>query len=294
MTTNLSLITNTAKTDTYIFLIHGLCNRTCNGSLTGSRRAYKTEDRTPTLMCKLTHCKEFHNTFFYIFQSVMSFLKDSPRILKILGILGFFIPRKCKNCFKISSLYRCLCRTCCHSLETADLLGYLLFYFIGSLEFFQLFAEFLNVISCIILAKLLSYRLKLLTENVFSLILVDMGFHLALEIFCNMNHFNLTAKKCTQDLIAVIERDSLKELLFILIGHREIHCNLIDGLLHILNDHDLVYQISAYFATLSAVFLEKFPDTTEHGIFYRFRISLFLCCDNLAFSFQVWFFLLQA
>lgn len=120
-----------------------------------------------------------------------------------------------------------------------------------------------------------------------------MGFHLALEIFCDMNHFDLTAKKCTQDLITVIQRHCFQKFLLVLIGHRKIHRDLIDSLLNILDHHNLCYQILAYFSAFSAISLEKFPDAAKHGVLDRLRIILFLCGNDLTFRFQVGFFLLK-
>ena len=137
--TDLCLITDTSKTDADIFLVHGLCHRTCNGSFSGSRRSHQTEDRTLSLVGQLTYSKEFHDTLFDLFQSVMPLFQNLPCVLKILGILGFLIPRKCKNGFQIASLHRCLCGTGCHSFKTADLLGNLLFYFIRCIQLLQLF-----------------------------------------------------------------------------------------------------------------------------------------------------------
>ena len=139
MTPDLCLITDTSKTDPDVFLVHGLCHRTGNACLAGSRRSHQTEDRTLSLVGQLTYSKEFHDTLFDLFQSVMPLFQNLPCVLKILGILGFLIPRKCKNGFQIASLHRCLCGTGCHSFKAADLLGNLLFYFIRCVQLLQLF-----------------------------------------------------------------------------------------------------------------------------------------------------------
>ena len=94
MAAYLRLIADTAKADPDVFLIHSLCHRTGNGSLSCSRRAYQTENRALAFVGKLTYSKELHDTLFYVFQSVMTFLENLPCLLKILGILGFLIPRK--------------------------------------------------------------------------------------------------------------------------------------------------------------------------------------------------------
>ena len=121
-----------------------------------------------------------------------------------------------------------------------------------------------------------------------------MGFHLALKIFSDMDHLDLAAKKRSKDLITVIQRHCFQKLLLVLIRHRKIYCDLVDGFLHIFDVHDLGYQILAYFSAFSAVSLKKLPDAAKHGVLYRFRVILFLCRNDLAFRLQIWFLLLQA
>ena len=294
VSTDLRFITDTAETDADVFFVHGLRHRTGNGSFSGSGRSHQAEDRALSLVGQFPDRKKFHDTLFNIFQSVVAFFQYFPCILKILGILRFLIPRKCKNSLQIASLYRCLRCTGCHSFKTADLLGNLLFYFIGCIQLFQLFLKLLDIICSIILTQFFTDSFELFTEDILSLILINMGFHLALEIFGDMDHFDLAAKKRSKDLITVIQRHCFQKLLLVLIGHRKVHRNLVDGLLNILNGHDLCYQIFAYLSALSAISLEKFPDAAKHGIFHRFRILLFLGGNDLTFRFQVGFFLLQA
>jgi hypothetical protein len=90
--------------------------------------------------------------------------------------------------------------------KPADLLGNLLFYFIRCIQLLQLFFKFIDIISSILLTQLLTDGFQLFPEDILSLILVDMGFHLALKIFGDMDHLDLAAKKRSKDLITVIQR----------------------------------------------------------------------------------------
>ena len=123
MSTDLSFVTNAAKTDTDIFLVKCLCHRMGNGGLTSSRRSHKTEDRTLAAGSQFTHGKKFHDTLLDFFEAVMSLLQDLPCFGKIHGILGFLIPRKIQQCFDIGAKHAALSCTAVHALETVDLLA---------------------------------------------------------------------------------------------------------------------------------------------------------------------------
>ena len=109
VSSDLSFIPDTAQTDTDIFFVKGLCHRSGNRSLSGSRRSHKTEDRAFSALCQLSHRKEFHDPFLYLFQSVMSFFKNFPGLCQIVGILRTSVPRKRQKCFNISSKHRTFC-----------------------------------------------------------------------------------------------------------------------------------------------------------------------------------------
>ena len=53
-------------------------------------------------MCQLTYRQEFHNTLFYILQTIMTFFKNLPGCLQVFRIFRALIPRKGKKCLNIS------------------------------------------------------------------------------------------------------------------------------------------------------------------------------------------------
>jgi len=172
MTSDLSFVADSAQTDTYIFLMKCFCYRFRNGSLTGSRRSYQTQDRTLTARCQFTYCKEFHDTFLHIFQTVVTFFQDLPRLFKISGIFRFLIPRKSQKCLDISTQNTAFCRSIIHTLKSVDFFIQLVFYFLRCIQCFRFLSVFFRRICSILLTEFFPDQLQLFSENVITLIFV--------------------------------------------------------------------------------------------------------------------------
>jgi len=71
VTTDLSLIPDTAKTDPHIFPVQCFGNTLADTGLTSARCTDKKQDRTRLLLIQCHHRNLLHNTLFYFFQTVM-------------------------------------------------------------------------------------------------------------------------------------------------------------------------------------------------------------------------------
>ena len=201
MSADLSLIPYTAKADPYIFLMKGLCHRFRDRCFAGSRRTYKTENRALASGSQFAHCKKFHDTLLDILKTVMSLFQDFPCFLKIHGIFGFFIPWQIQQSLNIRAQHTAFCRTAVHALKPVDFLADLVPDFFGSLKLFEFIPVFFCRVSRIILSKLLSYQLKLFSQNILSLVLVHPGFEFMLQIVSDLKHLDLICQDCRKNFI---------------------------------------------------------------------------------------------
>ena len=197
--------------------MHCFCNRSGNGGFTCSGRSYQTKDRTFSLMCQFADGKELHHTLLHIFQTVMTFLKYFPCFFQIIRICGFLLPRKCQHGLNITTQYCILGYIAVGILKSLDFFADLLFYLIAGLKFLEFLLKLLCVIRSIILTQFLTYQFQLLSENIFSLILINSGLHFFLEISANLHDLNLISKDCTQNFITFLQCKCLQDFLLILI-----------------------------------------------------------------------------
>ena len=280
MSADLSFILHTTKTDTDITLASGFCNRFGNRSLTGSRRSHKAKYRRFSFMCQLTYRQEFHNTLFYILQTIMTFFKNLPGCLQVFRIFRALIPRKGKKCLNISPQNAALSGIGAGDFKAADFFENAILYFLGSSKLFGFSSELLSLISSIVLAKLLPYQFQLFSQNIFTLVFIYTLFQFLLKVMADIQHIDLIAQNGTKKLISVCQSGCLQKLLFALPGKRQINYDLVDQLRCFLYIHDLGSQFFSNLSTLSAISLEQLPDTSVHCLQHRLRQFLFFLINK--------------
>ena len=84
VSTDLCFIPDTAKTDSHILFVQGSRHRFGNGSLTGSRRSYQTQNRTVSLLIQDPYCQKFKYPFLDLIQAIVIFFQN------FLGFLYIF------------------------------------------------------------------------------------------------------------------------------------------------------------------------------------------------------------
>ena len=193
MTTDLSLVSHTAKADTHITLACSFRNRFGNGSLTGTWRSYQTEDRGFSLVCQLADRKKFHNSLFYILQAIMPLFQDLPCRLQILRIFRTLIPWKGKKCLDISPQNTAFCSIGTGNFESSDFFEDAVLHFLRCDKLFCFPSEFFCFICSVILSQFLTDQLQLLPQNIFTLILIYPFFQLLLKVTADIQHIDLIA-----------------------------------------------------------------------------------------------------
>ena len=139
VTADLRLIMDTAKTDADIFFTKCTGNASCNGSLTCSRRSYKTNDRCLAFFRENTHCQILQHTLFHFFESIMILFQYLFCVFDILIVFRLFLPRQFHHGFNVCAQNIGFLTSARHHFETIDLFFDFFFYFFVCLQLFQLF-----------------------------------------------------------------------------------------------------------------------------------------------------------
>ena len=108
MTSDLSFISHTTKTDPYIFLIQCICYGFRYGSLTGSGRSHQTKNRCFSFTGQRSHCQIFQDSFFHLLQSIMIAVENFLCLIHINGILRYLIPWQFEQSLDIATLHSAL------------------------------------------------------------------------------------------------------------------------------------------------------------------------------------------
>ena len=226
-------------------------------------------------MCQFTDRKELHNSFLYILQAIVPLFQDLPCSFQILRILRAFVPGKRKKGLDISTENTALRCIGAGDLEASDFLENTVLHFLGRSQFSCFPTEFLCLISSIILPKLLTDQLQLLSQNIFTLVLIHPLLQLLLKVMADVQHIDLIAENCAKKLISVRQLSCLQKLLLALPGKRQVYCDLVNQLLCLLAVENLGSQFLAYFAPFGAVGMEKLPDASVHSLEHCLRQFLF-------------------
>ena len=121
MSSDLCLIPDAAQTDTDVLFIQGCRHTAGNGSFPGTRRTHQADDRTPAFTGQYAHGQIFQNSFFYLRESVMIFIKNLLSPLQIAAVSGSLIPGQFQQCLYIGPFHRRLRITAKHSPVTINL-----------------------------------------------------------------------------------------------------------------------------------------------------------------------------
>ena len=145
-------------------------------------------------------------------------LQYFPCFLQILRIFGSVVPGKGQQSLNISPEHRILGHIVICSFETFNFFADLFLHFITGRKLLKLLFEFICNICRIILSQFLTDQFQLFSQNIFSLIFINSGFHLFLKISADLHDLNLTAQNSSQNLIALFQSQGFQNLLFVLIG----------------------------------------------------------------------------
>ena len=82
--------------------------------------------------------------------------------------------------------------------------------------------------------KLLTDQLQLLSQNIFTLVLIHPLLQLLLKVMADVQHIDLIAENRAKKLISVRQLSCLQKLLLALPGKRQVYCDLVNQLLCLL------------------------------------------------------------
>ena len=147
----------------------------------------------------------------------MIFIQDLFCFIQIEIVFTFCIPRKFQHRFDVTAAYSRLCRRWLHLGKTADLLLDFFSGLVFQLQFFQLCAESFDFIFNVFCnTQFILDRPHLLPQVIFSLILIDLRFHLGIDILFDIEDLDLFQQDRIEFFKTFLRIQYLKQCLLVL------------------------------------------------------------------------------
>ena len=168
MTSDVSLVTHTAKRNAYVLALHGTCDRGSDRGLTHTGRADKTNDLVLQIGGKLLDSQKFQNALLDLVKTVVVCVQNLFGSGNVHAVLGGFIPRQGKANVQIILQHSRLGRAEGRTGKAVVFLVQLFLHLFGQMCACDAHLVFVNLV--VALAKLLLQRADLLTHVVFLLV----------------------------------------------------------------------------------------------------------------------------
>ena len=184
-------------------------------------------------------------------------LKNLLGVLDVLMLLAHLIPRHLKHRLDVRADHAVLSLAPHRIPESADLLGKLLLYFLRCRKSVCLLLEFICVGQRIVISQLFPDQLRLLTQDVFSLVLIHTFFDLRTDLFLDIDDLYLIHQLKSKKLISAHHIRLFQKLLRILARERYVGRDHINQTLDIVDPLGLGGQFFGKLRVLRHVFLEN-------------------------------------
>ena len=101
MTTNFSLIMQSAKRYSHIFTSESIGNRFSERCFTHTRRSIEAKYGSLHVTAQFQHCKLLKDAVFHLFKSIMVFIELSFHLFEVEIVGSIFLPGQIEQCVKI-------------------------------------------------------------------------------------------------------------------------------------------------------------------------------------------------
>ena len=173
MTSDFSLVVQTAKRNSHVFTAHRLCNAFAETGFTNSWRTIEAEDRALQVITQSSYSEVFQNALFHLFHAIMVFVQNLFGMFETQVIYGAVIPRQIYHCLQVVDLCGIVRTLRMQGVESLEfLIEYFLYILIPifALGFLKnLFLLWAHIVS----AELFLDVLELLLQEVFTLLFVQ-------------------------------------------------------------------------------------------------------------------------
>ena len=210
---NFRLIVQSAKTHPNVLTTQCIGDRPSQGSFPDSWRTIQTDDRRFHVALQFQHGQMFQDALLDIVQSEMVFVKYLLCIFQVKIIFRIEVPGQIEQSVEVPDLHGIFAGRRIHSgqfpkLLFKNLLNIFFPQFLGG-TLFQLFNLLLNRTS----AQFILDGLDLLMKQVFALLLIQVNFHLLLNVFLQFEHLHLPHQQGEQFCAPVLDVVAFQQLL---------------------------------------------------------------------------------
>ncbi len=199
------------------FPVQGPGNGFRDGCFSDTGRSDKTKDGSLHILRQLPYGQIFDNPLLHLFQSVMILIQNSGRVFQIQIVFRFHIPWQIQNPVQIGPDHRAFRGSRSHFGQSIQLLGGLFMSFLRQICFSYLFFVFLYF-ACLAVtfAQFLLDRLKLLSQVIFPLYLVNLFFHPQIDLVLDLQYLNFPHQHIVQGFQPFHGMERFQNILLIL------------------------------------------------------------------------------
>ena len=265
MASDFRLVPDTSQADAHVFLIQSPGHGPGNGCFAGSGRSHQTDDRACALLRQGADSQVFQDPLLYLLQPVVILVEYLLGVFDVVIVLGHLLPGQVQQGFHIGAQHIGLLASGRHIAETLNLFVELFLYLLVGLQSIQLFLIFVCVRHSV-LSQLLADDLHLLPENIFLLVLVDIGLYLFLKFLLDSVYLHLGQQSMHYYLIPGRQGAVFQHSLADGIVPWQLYGNLVQHLIQICNNQQIWQNFLCNLRIDSSIFFQFIFQNTQHSL----------------------------